>query len=327
LGFIKSKKSYSFRNTNKNHKVQMEQRILITGANGLLGQKIQDILGREGIDYLATARSADKYQGQQTKRRAFAIMDIEDADQVQKVFKDFSPTHVLHGAAMTQVDHCELNQEDCKRANVTATQNIIEACKQEGAFLLHVSTDFIFDGKEGPLDEEATPAPVNYYGWTKLEAEQTVMESGLDWAIARTILVYGTLPDMSRSNIILWVKGSLEAGKEIKVVTDQFRTPTLAEDLAMGCFLILEKSAKGLYNIAGKELLTPYEMAMATAEYFGLDKNLIQKADAKTFSQPAKRPPKTGLAIDKAKKDLGYAPCSFQEGIATIAKQFAAAKP
>jgi dTDP-4-dehydrorhamnose reductase len=135
------------------------------------------------------------------------------------------------------------------------------------------------------------------------------------------VLVYGIVSDMSRSNIILWVKKSLEEGKNIKVVTDQFRTPTLAEDLAKGCWLMTDKEAEGIFHISGKDFLTPYEMAIKTADFFHLDKSLISEADSSNFTQPAKRPPRTGFILDKAISVLGYNPVSFEEGIAIVAEQ------
>jgi dTDP-4-dehydrorhamnose reductase len=199
---------------------------------------------------------------------------------------------------------------------------LADACVNHKAFFIHLSTDFIFDGEAGPYDEEAQANPLSFYGDSKLKAEEIIKNTpDLDWAIARTVLVYGIAQDMSRSNIILWVKKSLEDGKNIKVVDDQWRSPTLAEDLAMGCFLIAKHKAKGIFNISGKDLLTPYQMALKTANFFGLDKDLIEKADSTTFTQPAKRPPKTGFIIDKAKNVLGYNPHSFEEGIAILANQ------
>jgi dTDP-4-dehydrorhamnose reductase len=138
------------------------------------------------------------------------------------------------------------------------------------------------------------------------------------------VLVYGIAHDMSRSNIILWVKKSLEEGKTIKVVDDQWRTPTLAEDLAMGCYLIVKHGAEGIFNISGQDLLTPFEMAHHTADYFRLDKSFITRADSSTFTQPAKRPPRTGFVLDKARRVLNYAPHSFEAGIAVLAGQIGA---
>ncbi len=170
------------------------------------------------------------------------------------------------------------------------------------------------------------PSPVNFYGETKLEAERYVMKHSTKFAIARTVLVYGIANDLSRSNIILWVKSSLEAGKEIQVVDDQFRTPTLAEDLATGCALIAAQSAQGIFHISGSDFLTPFQMAIMTAEYFGLDKSLIKRANSSTFTQPAKRPLKTGFLIEKARKELGFEPKTFREGIAILANQIILAR-
>jgi dTDP-4-dehydrorhamnose reductase len=128
---------------------------------------------------------------------------------------------------------------------------------------------------------------------------------------------------MSRSNIVLWVKNSLEQGKTIQVVNDQWRTPTLAEDLAIGCYLAATKNARGIYNISGKDFLSPYDIAIQTADYFGLDKSLIKKTDSTQFKQPARRPLTTGFIIEKARIELGYEPHSFLEGIRILAEQMA----
>jgi dTDP-4-dehydrorhamnose reductase len=253
-------------------------------------------------------------------------MDIANPLEVDQVIAQLAPETIVHGAAMTNVDQCELNQEACYEANVKATEYLIKAAEKVQAHFVFVSTDFIFSGNDGPYDEEAKAEPVNYYGETKLIGENFVKNAKTSWAIARTVLVYGIANDLSRSNIILWVKSSLEAGKEIQVVDDQVRTPTLAEDLAAGCTLIAKQKAQGVFNISGADVLTPYEMAIMTADYFGLNKDLIHKTDSTRFTQPAKRPMKTGFIIDKARKELGYKPKTFQEGIAILAKQIILAR-
>ncbi|KOY86560.1 dTDP-4-dehydrorhamnose reductase [bacterium 336/3] len=295
--------------------------ILITGSNGLLGQKLVHLLSEQDIySWVATARGTNRIDS--SKPFQFASMDTTNPAQINEIFELYKPTIVIHTAAMTQVDDCEKDHEACTLQNVTTVKYLADACVNHKAFFIHLSTDFIFDGEAGPYDEEAQANPLSFYGHSKLKAEEIIKNTpDLDWAIARTVLVYGIAQDMSRSNIILWVKKSLEDGKNIKVVDDQWRSPTLAEDLAMGCFLIAKHKAKGIFNISGKDLLTPYQMALKTADFFGLDKNLIEKADSTTFTQPAKRPPKTGFIIDKAKNVLGYNPCSFEEGIAILANQ------
>lgn len=294
-------------------------KILVTGSNGLLGQKISAILENEaGVSPIFTARKNLTYT---IKKGVFQVLDVSDAQQVNQVFNQLRPDVVIHTAAMTQVDDCELNREECWKQNVTATQYLVAAAEKINAYFVHVSTDFIFDGTYGPLDETATPGPVNFYGQSKLAAEQAVTQSQLSWAILRTVLVYGVAHDMSRSNIVLWVKNSLSAGKSIKVVNDQWRTPTLAEDLAMGCWLAAQKRATGIFNISGDEMMTPFDIAIRTARFFKLDESLITQTDSTQFKQPAARPLKTGFNISKAKLHLNYEPHSFEAGLMLIKQQ------
>ncbi|MDP5139162.1 MAG: SDR family oxidoreductase, partial [Spirosomaceae bacterium] len=245
------------------------KRILITGSNGLLGQKLVELLiENDEVAVIATARGKNRLPF--SKGYEYRPMDITNAEQVLAVINETSPDVVINTAAMTNVDQCETDKENCWQQNVKAVEYLTAACKHNDAFLLHLSTDFIFDGADGPYDETAEANPVSFYGWSKLAAEKILLHSDIRYAIARTVLVYGIAYDMSRSNIILWVKNSLESGKNINVVTDQWRTPTLAEDLAKGCALIAEKEAEGIFNISGKDFLTPYEMAIKTADYFKL---------------------------------------------------------
>ena len=296
-------------------------RLLITGSNGLLGQKLIKLLfDNKKVELLATSRGENKL-AELYPQVPFQHMDITKAEDVNRVFADFKPTHVINTAAQTNVDICESEREAAYEMNATSVQNLVNACEEFGTHLTHVSTDFIFDGEAGPYDEEAKPNPVNYYGETKLAAEEIVQKAKCPWAIARTVLVYGTAHDYGRTNIVLWVKNSLENEKTIQVVDDQFRTPTLAEDLAMGCWLIAEKDATGIFNISSDELLTPYDMAMQVVDYFQLDGSFIKKVNASIFTQPAKRPPRTGFIIDKARRELGFKPHTFKEGIALIASQ------
>ncbi|WP_373524130.1 NAD(P)-dependent oxidoreductase [Aquiflexum sp.] len=297
-------------------------KVLVTGANGLLGQKLVDQLRADPeIHVIGTGKGQSRLPNAWKGSYEWREMDVTDKQQVLEVFAEIKPDAVIHTAAMTQVDDCEKEKDQSRIANIDAVSNLIEACRTNDVHLVHLSTDFIFDGEEGPYTEEAAPNPINYYGQTKLEAENRILESGIRWAIVRTVLVYGIANDMSRSNIILWVKKSLEEGRNIKVVNDQWRTPTLAEDLAEGCVLIVKKGATGIFNISGKDFLTPFEMAIQTANYFGLDKSLITEVDSTLFTQPAKRPPKTGFIIEKAKNELGYSPKSFTEGIGILSKQ------
>jgi dTDP-4-dehydrorhamnose reductase len=294
-------------------------KILVTGANGLLGQKLSTLLLKDEIVYpVFTAREKLTFK---ITRGKFIPLDITDANAVREVLTSVRPDIVINTAAMTLVDKCETEQEACWRANVTSVENLIATCRTTNTHLIHVSTDFIFDGTHGPLDESAKANPINFYGKSKLAAEDLIIKSGVSFSILRTVLVYGVTHDMSRTNIVLWVKENLEQGKNIRVVNDQWRTPTLAEDLAMGCYLTAREKAKGIYNISGKDFITPYDIAVKTAAFFKLDKTLITASDSTQLVQTARRPLKTGFIIEKARKELGYEPHSFEEGLALLAQQ------
>ncbi|TAF63405.1 MAG: SDR family oxidoreductase [Cytophagales bacterium] len=298
-------------------------KILITGANGLLGQKIlttlQNPIFSNLFEPIATARGEKRMQDS----TPYYSLDIADDLALKSVIMESKPDIIIHTAAMTQVDQCELSPEECYKQNTQVVQNLHNLCKQNNIFLIHLSTDFIFDGEKGPYSEKDTPNPLSIYGDSKWKAEQILLNDTqfTQYAIIRTVLVYGVVADMSRSNIVLWVKNSLEQNKNIQVVDDQWRTPTLAEDLAMGCLLVAQKKATGIFHIAGSETLTPYQIAQKVALFFQLDTAYISRTDASQFSQPAKRPPKTGFNIEKAKKELGYSPTPFEEGLQVVAQQ------
>ena len=295
-------------------------KVLITGSNGLLGQKLVKLLNQQAdIEVIATSKGKNRIKD--VGQFQYEQMDITNSLQTLEVVLRTKPDIIIHTAAITKVEICEQEPKLADLVNVQGTKNLIQAAEAIGVFFLYISTDFVFDGNQGLYKEEDVTNPLNYYGQTKLTAEQLIQSSKLKWAIARTVLVYGIAEDLSRSNIILWVKQSLEAQKTIRVVEDQWRTPTLVEDLAWGCWLIISKRAEGIYHISGKDFLTPHKMALKTAIFFDLDLGLISSTNAKEFVEIGKRPPITGLDISKAKKLLNYKPHSFEEGLAVLKSQ------
>lgn len=294
-------------------------RILVTGSNGLLGQKLSSLFIKNGVTFLATGVGENR--NPLLSNHFYTSMDVTNSESITSVFNEFQPTHVIHGAAMTNVDACETDQTGCYSLNVEATRWLVDICSLRNIHLTHVSTDFIFDGKDGPYREEDQPNPLSYYGWSKLEAEKIVQQGTMPYAILRTVLVYGTTPNMSRSNIVLWAKGALEKQQPISVVDDQFRSPTLAEDLAQGCWLAASQNAQGIYNISGKDFMSILELVKRVAKFYGLSSDCVSSVSSTTLNQPAKRPPRTGFILDKAIKELGYQPHSFEEGMALMDQQ------
>lgn len=298
-------------------------RVLITGSNGLLGQKlVAELRSDEEVDLLATSRGSDRTPDPLGSR--YRTMDITLTAEVDAMFGAFKPEVVIHTAAMTNVDACELDPVACKLQNVTATEHLVRASERYGSHFIHLSTDFIFDGENGPYREEDVAAPLSIYGHSKLDAERIVINSRLSkWAIARTIIVYGIADGLSRSNVVLWAKSALEKGQPIKVVDDQWRMPTLAEDLADGCLRIAKRGATGVYNLSGPDGMSILELVSRVGAFFGLDTSVVSPVKSDSLGQPAKRPPKTGFILDKARKDLGYAPRGFEAGLAVLRDQLA----
>ena len=290
-------------------------KILITGANGFLGHYLAQQLLEKKYSVIATGKGDCRLPFKEDECFQYITMDFTDPFAVHDVFEKYKPDVVVHAGAISKPDECQLEQWQAYITNVEATVTILLNAEEQKSFFVFLSTDFVFDGEKGMYKEDDEPAPVNFYGKTKLEAEDAVKEYEHGWAIVRTVLVYGK-PLAGRSNILSIVKDKLEKGEEYPVVDDQMRTPTYVEDLAAGIVLIIEKKANGIYHLSGSDVLTPYEMACKAADYLGLNKSLIKKVTAADFSQPAKRPLKTGFIIDKAKKELGYMPVSFDEGLA-----------
>ena len=295
-------------------------RILITGSNGLLGQKLVKLFTKKAdIQFLATSTGENRIKS--ITGFDYVSIDITNKAQVEHVFNQFKPNVVINTAAMTNVDACEDQKEQCWDLNVNAVQNLIEASANHQTHLIHLSNDFVFDGENGPYKEEDLPNPLSYYGGSKYEAEKLLQQSNIKWSIVRTIIVYGVVEDMSRSNIVLWAKQALEKGNPLTIVNDQFRMPTLAEDLAQACWLIAEKQAVGIYHICGKDYMSILELVNRVADFYGYDKSIISPILSTSLNQAAKRPPKTGFVLDKAYKELAYSPCSFEEGLAVVTEQ------
>jgi len=293
-------------------------RVLITGANGLLGQALVHRLSQNReYDVLATARDdSPRFEGASC---GYTPLDVTEPDDVTQIFEDFTPSAVVNCAAMSDVAECDEHRNDAWATNARAVKRLAKHCRTHGARLVQVSSDFVFNGKRGPYDEEARPDPVNYYGRTKLAGENAVREAGRSsWAIVRTVLLYGTGRDLSRSNIVLWIADGLSKGDTLHIVDDQYRTPTHVDDLAVGIERLLHHEKTGLYHLSGPDLVSIYELACTVAEVFGLDASLIEPVSSDFFEDDVDRPPHTGFILDKAKEELDYDPRSLEDGLRDV---------
>ncbi len=291
-------------------------RILICGSNGLLGQRLALMLG-SNTEYEVLNTSHHRSFVFDHQLFDYTQLDITRKSDVKSLISSFQPDIIINSASATNVDWCETNREEAWNANVVGVENLLEAARKSGIKLIHLSTDYVFDGKHGPYKEDDTPSPISYYGKTKLAAENAIRKSDAPWATVRTIVLYGTGISV-KQNFALWVINSLERGQQIRCVDDQISNPTYVSDLALAIVHIFELGRTGLYHVCGSERLSRYDFAVRAAEIFGLDKNLITRAKSTDLKQPAARPPVTGFITLKAETELGLKPMNATEGLTAL---------
>jgi dTDP-4-dehydrorhamnose reductase len=291
--------------------------VLITGANGLLGQALIDLFRK---DYNVLATGVEENAFLPVSDWEYNKLDITRYKECEKIVQTFSPSLILNAASYTDVDRCESEKEFCWEINVKGVENLAKISDQLKIHLIHYSTDYIFNGENGPYDENDKTSPLGYYGKSKLAAENVLTQIGCPCSILRTCVLYGAGVNVKK-NFFLWILENLEDEKQIHVVTDQYNNPTLAEDLAEGSKLAFINSAYGVYHIAGLVYINRYDFALKVAQIFNLREDLINPIETAQLKQLAKRPMKGGLKIDLAQKKLYYNPHSLEETLLFLEKK------
>lgn len=290
----------------------VKHKILITGSNGLLGQKLVKLLLKAEVDFVATSFGANRNPDCPNER--YAALDVTDENAVNELIDQVLPNAIIHTAAMTNVDQCETDREGCDKLNVSAVRYLWNAAKKHGCHFQLLSTDFVFDGEKGNYSETDIPAPLSYYGNSKYRAEQLLIgDTNTNWSIVRTIIVYGTGHNLSRSNMVLWAMEALPKGDTMRIVDDQFRAPTWADDLAMGCWLVIEKGEKGIFHISGAETKSILDWVLTIGRHFDWSTDNVVAISSSTLNQAAKRPARTGFDLSKSRKLLGYESQNFED--------------
>lgn len=290
---------------------------LIIGANGFTGRRILQHLSLCG-GYELTGCSLHKDIQPESNTR-FVQADINDHPVIGRLIGEMRPDVVINASALSVPDYCESHHEEAHAANVLAVENMVRCCEQEGSRFIHLSTDFVFDGKNRSLYiEEDIPAPVNYYGLSKYQGELAVAANCSNYANVRVVVVYGKALPGQHGNILQLVKNRLEAGQQIRVVSDQYRTPTWVEDIAIGVEKLMHVSLNGTWHICGGECLSIADIAYRVADYFKLDRSLIILVTTEEMNEATPRPRFSGLSIEKAKRELGYTPHTLEEGMAEM---------
>jgi dTDP-4-dehydrorhamnose reductase len=278
-------------------------RILITGANGLLGQAVMHIFSRES-DYELVQTSIEE-KSYVNFGSEYIQLDITNKEDVKKMVRRYEPKIILNCAAFTDVDKCETERELCWKLNVDAIKNLIIAGRINNSKVVHYSTDYIFDGRHGPYNEIATPNPISFYGRSKLASENALTTSGVDYAIIRTMVLFGLGLNV-KPNFALWIIDKLKSKEPVNIVDDMIGNSTISDDLAYGSLKLIEKNCTGVYNIAGRDIESRFEFTMKLCEVFGYDKKLVRKIKTKDLNQPASRPLNSGLITLKAESELGF---------------------
>lgn len=292
-------------------------KIFITGSNGLLGQKIVAYCRRGNIDFIASSKGENRNEDCPSEN--YCELDITNENSVSQLIREQKPTHIIHTAAITNVDYCELNPDECELVNVKATKYLIVAANEVKAHFQFVSTDFVFDGEKGNYAEGDAVNPLSRYAKSKVDSESLVTDlSKHGSSIVRTIIVYGPGKNLSRSNVIAWAKGALEKGDPINIIDDQFRAPTYADDLAAGCMGVIEHNEEGVFHISGPETMSIYNLVERIAKHFDYDMSIVTRISSETLNQPAKRPPRTGFNLEKAYSKINYEPHTLEETLDII---------
>lgn len=288
--------------------------ILIIGANGFTGRRIlDDLVARDKYNITASSLRDDIAPGDGYQ---FIRADIRRVTEVQALFQTVCPDVVINTSALSVPDFCETHHNEARATNVTAVEHLAHACEQYGSRFIHLSTDFVFDGRSERLyTEEDAPNPVNYYGVTKLEGEQRVSEYCGNYAIVRVVVVYGKALPGQHGNIMQLVADKLRNGETIRVVSDQWRTPTFVGDISEGVEHLMHHPRNGIYHICGSDCLSIAEIAYRVADALGLDRSLIQSVTTEEMKESTPRPRFSGLDISKAIREINYLPHTLEEGI------------
>lgn len=291
------------------------KKILVIGANGFTGRRILDDLSRN-LSYQTTGCSLHDDICPHSGNYRFIRTDICNRQAVEKLFQEVQPDVVINTSALSVPDYCETHHAEADAVNITAVEHLAECCEAGGSRFIHLSTDFVFGGDtDRPYTEEDIPAPVNYYGYTKLEGEKRIAAVCRDYAIVRVVVVYGAALPGQHGNVLQLVANRLRNNEEVFVVSDQWRTPTFVGDVSQGVEKLISHPQNGIYHLCGSECLTIADIAYRVADVLGLNRSPIRPVTTKEMNEKTPRPRFSGLSIEKAHRELGYRPYTLEEGI------------
>jgi len=283
---------------------------LVTGSAGLVGtQVIKDLLKLNHSVY-SCYNDTKPQSGIPTK------LDLTNQDDIKQVLNKTQPDRIIHLAAMTNVDLCETEQEMAMKINATATEILASEAAKLGAFFVYVSTDYVFDGKNGMKKESDTPNPLGFYGKSKLAGELTLNNLSSSYAITRTSTPFGL--HKTKKSFPIWVKENLESKKEIPVLKDQFTSPTYVPNLSKMLIEIATRQIVGIIHLAGASRISRYSLAEMVADKFNLDKKLLRPASMSEMNWKAQRPKDSSLDVSLADEILDEKPQTIHQSLKVL---------
>jgi dTDP-4-dehydrorhamnose reductase len=289
-------------------------KLFITGGSGLFGSKLAQKAIAKGIEVYSAENRSQCLYGNSFK------LDITDKEAVSRVIGKIKPDAIVHAASLTDVDKCELNKDLAWKINVDGTKNILQSIDETNPFLVYISTDYVFSGEKGCYVESDAADPVNYYGLTKLIAEELVQTRD-EFLIARPSVIYGSSAATGKINFALFVLEKLRKGEKVKAVSDQWNTPTLNTNFADMTIEAIERRLTGVYHLCGATRISRFDFARKIAETFYLDETLIEKACSEQFCWPAKRPQDSSLDTSKAQRALTCKPLKIIEALEQLKQE------
>ena len=289
-------------------------KILVTGVSGLLGQKMAQLALEKRHEVYSIYKEHVVTLGTPIK------LDLTDHEKLLKVISERKPDAVIHTAAYTDVDGCEINRDLAWKVNAEATKHVAMASASINSHLTYVSTDYVFDGEKGFYSEEDSPNPISYYGYTKLKGEEFVKEYAGEWCIARASVIYGWGPAY-KQNFATWLINNLNQRKELKVLRDQYVSPTLNTNLAQMLLEIAERKITGTLHTAGAARVSRHEFALKLAEVFSLNMDLVKPAKMNEMPWKAKRPGDSSLNVSKALALLIQKPLKIHQSLEMMSKE------
>ncbi len=298
-------------------------RILIIGGTGLVGSKLSESSDKHGFAPVST------YNARPLETSDGVRLDVADRRATSDLVRRVQPSVIVDTHALHNVDYCETHRDEARRVNVDGTRNLVDAAREAGSRFLYVSTDYVFDGTRGGYREEDPTKPLSYYAENKVEAEK-IVSSLPSFIIARPSVIYGWNP-LEKSgvpsssgktiNFAMFVLDKFEKHEVVRAVTDQYSSPTMADDLAVALLRLARMNVNGILHTAGRSCLSRYDFAVKAARIFDYSTDLVQKVSSNDFKQVAKRPMNSCLSIEKAEKILNMRFMSVDEGLVEMKKQ------